>query len=205
MRPISGFERPAFQWLFVALSVTLILVTAGATWFGRRAMVAGAAAQTVAEGGRLERQHLEAQLARERSAREALALELERQRAGSDVAETGRVLPTLTLTPVTSRGPSPPAPTVVPQYATQVVELRLVFPAGAKPFARFEIVWRDWSSGTLVWSRGGLVPASVDGRPGVTAYVTGDVLRSGAYEIQLSGWTLDGRKEDAAAYEVAVK
>jgi hypothetical protein len=205
MRPISGFERPALQWLFVALSVALMLATAGAAWFARRAMAEGQAARTREEGGRLERQHLEAQLARERSAREALALQLGRVRAEGDSRDMGRGLPTLTLTPLAARGASPPAATVAPQHATQIVELRLVLPSGVTQHSRFEIMWRDWSTGTLVWSRGGLAPASVDGRPGVTAFVTGDVIRMGAYEIQWSGTTLEGRKEEVAAYELGVK
>lgn len=202
MRPVSGFERPAFQWAFVVLGVILIGVAGGSAWIARRASGAAHAARAAEESGRLERQHLEAELARERSARESLALELARARQGT--AASSRV-PTLTLVPLTTRSASPPDPSVTPRHAPEAIELRLVLPAAAKPYARFDVVWRDWSSGLLIWSRGGLAATDIDGRPGVTTWVPGDVLGVGAYEILLTGVTRAGGREDVAAYEVAVK
>lgn len=203
MRPISGFERPVIQWLFVALSVVLIAAAGGAAWMARRATASSEAARAAEESGRLERQQLDAQLARERSSREALSLELTRQRESGP--EPVRVVPTLTLTPLTTRGPLPPAPTATSQHATQLIELRLILPATDKKFTRFDVVLRDWSTGAVVWSRGGLAATRVDRQAMVTAFTTGDVFRPGAYELLLSAVTAEGQKAEVAAYEIAFK
>jgi hypothetical protein len=203
MRSISGFERPVVQWLFAGLSVLLIAVVGGAAWVARRANAEAAAARSMEEGGRLERQHLDAQLARERSAREALTLELSRAREG--IVEPARMMPTLTLEPLRMRGATPPEPTVATQHATQVIELRLRLPPMRAPITRFDITLRNWSSGDLVWSRGGLTSSTLDRRAMVAVFVTGDVFRPGAYELLLSGTTPEGQKADVAAYEVAFR
>jgi len=202
MRAISGFERPVIQWVFVLLSLLLILAAGAAAWVARRANGAAELARAAEEFGHFERQQLDAQLARERSAREALSLELARQREGG--AEPGRAIPTLTLTPVTTRGATPPPPTVTVQHATQVIELRLVLPSTGTRETAFDATLRDWSSGQVVWSRGGLTSSTIDRQLMVTTYVTGDLFRPGAYEVLLSGRMVEGPKE-LAAYEVAFK
>lgn len=205
MRPVSGFERPIVQWLFVALSIVLIVLAGGAAWVARQAKTSSDTLQASNDGARIERERLDAQLARERSSREALTLELERVRAGAAI-ETPRVLPTLTLTPLKARGPKPPEPSVAAQHMTQVIEVRLMLPPQAgKPPATFEVVMRDWSNGALIWSRGGLQASAVDGQRAVTAFITGDVLRPGVYELLLSGGDPAGQRTDVAAYEIAVK
>ncbi len=203
MRPVSGFERPIVQWLFVALGLLLIVVAGGAAWTARRANGEMAAARAAEEGLRLERNNLESQLARERSTREALTLELARAREDSTVP--ARVMPTLTLKPLAARGASPPEPTVSTQHATQIIELRLVLPAGARPYTRFEAVMREWTSGRLVWARGGLTPSTIDRQPMLTAFVTGDLFRAGPYEVRLSAIAADGDLATIASYEVAFK
>jgi hypothetical protein len=202
VRPISGFERPLVQWLFVGLSVILIAAAGGGAWAARRASVAADAALAAQLRGEHERQQLDAQLARERSSREALALELARQRESG--AEPIRVMPTLTLTPLTKRGATPPEPTVTVQHATQLIELRLILPATDKKYTRFEVALRDWSTGDAVWSRGALTASNIDRQAMVTTFVTGDVFRAGAYELLLSGVT-DGKKEEVASYEITFK
>src|SRR5687768_14276849 len=203
MRPISGFERPLIQWLFVLLSLCLMVAAGGAAWLARRANAAADLARSAEQAARFEGQQLDAQLARERSSREALSLELTRQREG--VADPTRVVPTLTLTPVTVRGATPPEPSVTTQHATQVIELRLVLPSTGKRFTRFDIALRDWSSGQVVWSRGGVSAATIHRQPMVTAYVTGELFRPGAYELLLSGQTPEGKKEEVASYEITFK
>lgn len=205
MRPVHGFDRPALQWLFVALAIVLIAVAATAAWHARRSAAAAARLEDVDGHARLENQRLDAQLARERSTREALALELSRLRAGGE-AELPRTMPTLTLTPSTDRGATPPAATVTAQHGTQVVELRLVLPPRSdKPYTRFEAVLREWTGGDTLWLRGGLVAATIDSRPTVTALITGDVLRAGAYEVIVSGISREGSKDEVATYEFSVK
>lgn len=204
MRPISGFERPVVQWLFVVLSVALIAAAGGAAWFGRRALGEANAARADAERGRLEDQQLDAQLSRERATREALTLELARQR--SDGAEPARVMPTLTLAPAETRGPKPPDPTVVAQHATQIIELRLLLPPRVeKRYARFEIVLRNWTGGDAIWSRGGLTATMIDRKLAVATFLTGDVLRPGSYELLVSATTMAGQREEVASYEISVK
>jgi hypothetical protein len=203
MRPISGFERPLIQWLFVLLSLCLMVAAGGAAWLARRANAAADLARSAEEGARFEGQQLDAQLARERSSREALSLELTRQREG--VADPIRVLPTLTLTPVTARGATPPEPSVTTQHATQVIELRLVLPSSGKRYRGFDIALRDWSSGQGVWSRGGLIATTIDRQSMVATYVTGELFRRGAYELLVSGQTPEGKKEEVASYEISFK
>jgi hypothetical protein len=203
MRSVSGLDRPVVQWLFVGLGVVLMGVAGGAAWMARQARAAGDAARAAEQIGRLERQQLDAQLARERATREALALELARTRAGG--AGPALLVPTLTLTPLEKRGPAPPEPTVSVQHATQIIELRLILPAPAASFSRFDVTLRDWSSGGLVWTRGGLRATPIDRRPAIAAFVTGDVFRAGAYELLVAGVGADGRRQDVASYEVAVK
>lgn len=193
------------QWLFVVLGVVLIAVAGGAAWHARRLAADSAALRTAEQEARLEAQRLDAQLARERSTREALALELSRLRAGGD-AELPQTMPTLTLTPSETRRATPPAPSVTAQHATQLIELRLLLPPRSeKQYARFEVVLRDWSGGDVAWSRGGIIAATVDGKTAATAFLTGDVMRAGSYELLLAGVTRDGKKEEVATYEVTVK
>ncbi len=203
MRPISGFERPVFQWVFVALSVILIGVAGGAAWVARRANANMAGARAAEDGMRLDRQNLEAQLAHERSAREALTLELARAR--EDSSQPARVMPTLTLTPLSARGAAPPEPTVSTQHATQIIELRLVLPPAAKAHTRFEAVLREWTSGNLVWARGGLTPSTIDRQSMLATFVTGDLFKTGPYEVLVSGVGTNGQKTEVASYEVAFR
>lgn len=199
MRPVSGFDRPVVQWLFVALGVALV-IAAAAEAIGLRRTAAQIEALRAADlNGRIERQQLEARVAREQAARESLSLELARA-GGRAVAPA---LATLTLTPLTKRGATPPAPTVAPPAPDQTIELRLVLDAGARGSAkRYAIALRRWSGGEVVWSRGGLSMTTVDGRLMVTARITGDVLTAGSYEIALSAGGSDNA--DVASYELSV-
>jgi hypothetical protein len=203
MRPVSGFERPVVQWLFVALSLVLIVAAGGTAWVARRANAAAGNARAAEETGRLERQQLDAQLARERSSREALTLELARARAAGE--QTSRAMPTLTLDPLPMRGATPPEPTIPTRHTTEVIELRLRLPPMRAPITRFEVTLRSWSGGAVLWMRGGLTASTVDRRPTVAVFVTGDVFPPGAYELLLSGTTPEGQKADVAAYEVSFK
>src|SRR5204863_3138445 len=108
MRPVSGFGRPVVQWLFVVLGLALIAVAAAEAAALLRARTVIGELRTADLNGRIEREQLEAHIARERAAREALSLELARRRgAGAAVTQ-----PTLTLSPLRKRGAQPPEPTV---------------------------------------------------------------------------------------------
>jgi len=202
MRPVSGLERPALQWLFVALGVALVVVAVGEAVGLRRARGQIAALRAADLNARIERQQLQARAAREGSAREALALEVGRLRAnGPGVSQ-----PTLTLSPLLKRGATPPEATVERPAENQVIQLRLVLPARRPPQATaYTVLVRSWSGGETIWSRSGLGLSTVDNRSMVTAFITGDVFAPGAYEIALSSTSAGNKTEDIAAYEIAVR
>jgi hypothetical protein len=202
MRPVSGFERPLFQWLYVALGVVLVLVAAGEAVGLRRLRGEIAILRASDLNGRIERGRVQGREARERSAREALALEVARLRGS---APSGATYPTLTLSPLAKRGGIPPSPTVEAPGETQLLQLRLQLPGGsAATVGSYAIAVRTWSGGEAIWSRGGLHASSIEGRAMVTALMTGDVLSPGAYEIALTSASPEGKTSDVAAYEVAV-
>jgi hypothetical protein len=202
MRPVSGFERPGLQWLFVGLGVVLVLAAAGEAVGLRRVRSQMNALRAADMSARIEREQLQTRAAREQSAREALSLEMGRLRAN----QPGVSQPTLTLSPLLKRGAKPPEPTVERPAENQAILMRLVLPAGPPPHASsYAVVVRTWSGGDTIWSRSGLSVSTVDHRPMVTAFVTGDVFAPGAYEIALSGTSASNKTEDIAAYEIAVR
>jgi len=203
MRPVSGFERPVVQWLFVALAIVLIAVAASEAFGLRRAHGEIEALRAARLESQVQREQLEGRVAHEQATREALALELTRSR-GSVPSNTGPAPPTLTLTPMTHRGAQPPAPTVTQPDAAQSIQLRLVMPRGrTTASARYTIAVRTWSGGETVWQRGGLTAFSIDGQSMVTAFVTGDVFTTGAYEVLLT--QVADTPVEVAAYEIAVR
>lgn len=204
MRPVSGFERPAIQWAFVLLSVILIAICAVGGVALRRTRAGHQALRVADLNGRLDRQALEMRFAREQSAREALSLEVSRLRGTALPA--GATVATLTLSPLKSRGTSPPEPTVDAPAAPVAIELRLLLPrAPDRGVKIYTVALRSWSGGEQIWSRGALTGTKVDGRPAVTAPITGDVLTAGAYEILLTAISADGKSSEVASYEVAVR
>jgi hypothetical protein len=200
MRPVSGFERPVVQWIFVALGVVLIAVVAAEAVALRRGRAQMESVRAARLDDRVQRDQLENRLAHERATREALTLELARVRGGASPAATQ---PTLTLTPLTRRGAQPPEATVAEPSPAQSIQLRLALPPGrVAPATRYTIAVRTWSGGEMLWHRSGLAGATVDGKPMVTTFVTGDVFAVGAYEVLL---TSSGEKSvEIASYEIAV-
>jgi hypothetical protein len=202
MRPVSGFERPGLQWLFIALGLVLIVIAAGEGVALLRARTQIAELRAADLNSRIEMDKLEARAAREQAARESLTLQLARQR-GAGVAVTQ---PTLTLSPLIKRGAQPPDPTVARPADHQSIQLRLLLPGHTEsPEAHFMIVIRTWSGGDPVWSRGGLTMTTVENKRMVTALITGDVFAPGAYEIALTRVVGGGSPTDVASYEVAIR
>jgi hypothetical protein len=203
MRPVSGFERPGLQWLFVVIAVVLVgLAAAEAVGLRRlRGQVETLRASDL--NGRIEREQLEAQVARERAAREAFSLEVARLRGGS---RAGASQPTLTLSPLTRQGATPPDPTVERPAENQAIQLRLLLPPGpAVRGSTYSVTVRAWSGGQTIWSRSGLAASTVEGRAMVSAFLTGDVFPPGAYEVALTTVSSDNKIADVAAYEIAVR
>ena len=156
MRPVSGFERPFVQWMFVALGALLVVVAA-AEAIGLRRLSGEIGVMRAADlNARLEQNRLEATAARERAAREALSLEVSRLRGGT---QSGASQPTLTLSPLARHGATPPDPTVERPADHQSIQLRLLLPRGvATSAAAHTVVIRSWSGGDTLWSRSGLQP-----------------------------------------------
>ena len=195
MRPISGFDRPAIQWLFALCGVALIaacVATAVALVRTRRAVEES---RREAMQARIDRDQVEASLARERSMREALGLELGRERT----AAVPQLPPTLTLAPVKNKSPRGPE-IAVPQTSAPLVELRLLLPRGA-PDGPFTVTARSWSTGEVAWTRAGLKAGVADEKPAIVLPITSDVLVPGPYEIVLAAGT---PPKEVTTYEMSV-
>jgi hypothetical protein len=206
MRPVGGFDRPAVQWIYVALGVVLIAVAAAEAVALRRARAQIESLHAADLNGRIEQERLQSRLAHEQATREALALELARVRAptGSGQGASAPTYPTLTLTPLTKRGAQPPEATVARPPAEQAILLRLVLPdRRLTPSTRYGVVVRTWSGGETIWQRGGVGASIIDGKPMVAAFVTGDVFGTGAYEVLLT--SMGEKPADVASYEIAVR
>jgi hypothetical protein len=202
MRPVSGFERPVLQWLFIALGIVLIAVAAAEGIALKRARAETATLRAADQHARIEIDKLSAEAARERAARESFSLQLARQRgAASPVTQ-----PTLTLSPLTKRAAQPPEPTVARPPDHQTIQLRLLLPGRTEsPNANYSIVIRSWTGGDTVWSRSGLTMTTVDNKRMVTALITGDVFAPGAYEVALTRIVAGSSPADVASYEVAIR
>jgi hypothetical protein len=201
MRPVSGFERPSLQWLFILFGVVLIAVAAAEAVALRRARSDLASLRAAELSTGVELDQVRADAARERAAREAFSLQLARERRGS----AAPTQPTLTLSPLLKRGAQPPDATVDKPAAEQSIQLRLLLAGGNEPAdARYTILIRTWSGGETVWSRSGLSIATIDNKRMVATFITGDVFAPGAYEIALT--RAAGEKVfDVASYEVAIR
>lgn len=201
MKPVTGLSRPGAQWALVVGTTVLIAVLWWAIVELREARTTARRAADEIETPQRERAALEADLARERATREALALELGRLRSaggGSDAAAPP--VPTLTLTPGTSPSGAAPESTVAAPAPAQAVELRLLLSTGAPKLERAQVVARDWSSGDVKWTITGRV-AVVEGRQMVRAFVTGEMLAAGTYEVQVRA----ERDETLAVYQVGIR
>lgn len=203
MRSVSGLDRPAVQWLFLALAVILMAIVGIEGIALRRARQQIDALRAADLNARIERQQIELRALQERSARESMAIQMERLRAsGASVAPQ----PTLTLTPLQTRDATPPEASIDTPPASDTIELRLLLPRAAPATARrFAIVLRDWSNGAMIWSRGGLDRSMADGKPAVIARMTADVLAAGAYEVLLTATGADNQPIEVASYEMAVR
>ena len=201
VRGISGLERPAIQWLFVGAGVTLLAVAVAAGVSLVRARRAVVLAVEQSQQVQRDRDQLDAALAHERATREALQLELGRERRG-EPPTAPPAPPTLTLQPVTTKSPTGPS-VAVPQPSVPLVEVRLQLPRGAAATqASYDITLRSWVSGDVLLTRHRLLPVTVDHLQAVAVRVPGDVFVPGQYELIL---TLTGPgAQEVATYEVAI-
>jgi hypothetical protein len=108
----------------------------------------------------------------------------------------------LTLEPLRRREPTPPPATMSALAPAQILELRLVLPSGTNRTREpYEVTVRDWVSGQVRLTRGGLRSASLDGdRHAVRAYVAGEVFAAGSHEV-----ILKSVEREIATYEITVK
>ena len=194
MRPISGFDRPAVQWIFALCGIALIAACAATGVALVRMRRTAEEARRAALQAQIDRDQVEAGLARERSTRESLTLQLGKERSAARVPT-----PTLTLSPVTAKSTRGPE-IAVPQTDSPVVELRLLLPRGA-PAGPFTVTARSWTTGEVAWVRAGLTAGVADRRPAIVIPITSDVLAPGPYEFVL---TAGAPPKPIVTYEVAV-
>lgn len=176
------------QWLFLALSIGIVLLAAGVL---KRDRAIDATVRQLREDLKEEaaRQFdLERQLARERSARQAFEIGLGRERAANS-------LPGIPLEPGLDRSGQPAQEIRIPPDATRV---QLVLPLKGKRYDRYRVAIRPWAGGDEVWVHA-MLHADID--PGrLFVAVPLDAVPPGAYELSLSGIAPDGRREQVATF-----
>ena len=195
MRPISGLDRPLIQWIFALCGIALIAACAATGVALVRMRRSVEEARRDAMQARIDREQVEASLARERSTREAVMLQLGKERSAAAPAST----PTLTLSPVLKKSPRGPE-IAVPQTSAPVVDLRLLLPKGA-PAGPFTVTARSWNTGEIEWVRAALPAGAADKKPAVVLAITSDVLVPGQHEFVL---TAGSPPVNVTTYEVAV-
>jgi hypothetical protein len=200
MKPVPGLSRFGAQWALVVGAVVLIAVLWWALLELRASRGAQRALTESVERVHRERSALEADLARERATREALALEIARLRSAGGTSAAVPQVPTLTLTPGAPAGGAAPETAITAPAPERTVELRLVLPASAPRLEHASIVARDWSTGGGRWTITGRAAVG-EGRRLVRAFVTGEMLAAGSYEILLRG---DG-DETVAVYGMGIR
>ena len=200
MRAVRGAEKPVVQWVFLALAIVLTVLVAALSVAVLRLNGMVRELRTAHLEERTTRDQLEARLAREQSTREALSLEFGRLRGGqSSAAAQGP--PTLTLQPLRGREATPPPPTMSAPAPAQMIELRLVLPAGANPkLTTYELTVRDWVTGQVRLTRGAARTVAVERGHAVSAYVPGDVFAAGSHEV-----ILKSPQSEIAVYEITIK
>ena len=204
MRPVPGLERPLLQWLLVGASVLLAFVVAAETLSLQRVKARTEALHAAGLNERLEREELAMRFTREQAAREALSLEVARLRGAAPAGGAGAP-PTLTLSPRVKAAATPPEPTLDQPDPNQPIALRLVLTGAVDARRTYAVTLRGWSGGPMLWMRGGLAPATIEGRPMILTNITGDLLRSGAYEVGLAAQDGESGSPSVAAYEIAVR
>lgn len=206
MRAVKGLDRPAVQWMVIAASVLLAALLAAATLSVRDRTTRIEDLLESHGACRSDLEVLEAQLSKERAAREAFSLELARVRAqqGSGDAAS-QDTPTLTLVPPAERGPVPPDARAAAPARAQAIQLRLVLPADVVvDEGGFRIAARDWATGRALWSTVRGTTGTVDGRRALIAHVTGEMLGPGSYELTVTAGASADTPEPIAVYEVTV-
>jgi hypothetical protein len=207
---MRGFERPRVQWMVIGLCGVLTVMLTAATVRMRTLQDLLRKADQVIGVNEKQRQTLERDLAREQSAREALAVELARVRSGSASTAGGGpgagTRSTLTVDPLVKRSGSPPEKNIDAQTPDTIVELRLLLPEKTRTgLKELQITARDWSTGSVRWSIATVRIASATGRRAALAYVTGEMLAPGAYEFVLAPVGEGGPQPDPiAAYELGI-
>jgi hypothetical protein len=73
MRPVSGFERPLMQWLFVGIGAVLVAAALAEAVALRRVRAELTDVQGANAAARIERDETQIKLTHERSAREELS------------------------------------------------------------------------------------------------------------------------------------
>lgn len=197
LRHVPGLERPAFQWALLFLC--LVLCALGA-WSAIRIRVLRSqlgtlqAALLVAER---RQDDLERQLARERAAREALAIGLERERAASERGKP--IVPAFTLTPGLSRSGVPEQKLSV---SSDAMAVRLELVTELRPGRTYRVGVVPFSGGEELWSHARVRPRTA--RAPVVVIIPAEILVPGWYALALTTADASGRREEAGTYAFEV-
>lgn len=190
---VPGLDRPIVQWIVFLLCVALVAL--GVMSAGRiralRAQIGTLNADArVAER---RREELERQLAREQSAREALAIGLTRERAASEQVKP--VVPAFTLTPGLSRSGIPEQKLAVPADAA-AVQLELV--TARRPGRTYRVGVVPFAGGDELWSHARIRPRTP--RAPVVVIIPAEILVPGRYGLALTTVDAGGKREEAGTY-----
>lgn len=192
IKGIPGAERPLVQWSLVLLCVAIVALAAGLVQRERDARGTITQMKKDLDAAAKVQLQLERQIARERSAREAFEIGLGRERAANNPQG-------ISLLPGLDPSGHPKQQLRIPPDMSRV---QLVLPLGSKRYDRYRAAIRPWSGGDELWVHA-MLRADVDPKRLFVA-VPLDVLPRGSYELSLSGWTTDGRREDVATFTFEV-
>jgi hypothetical protein len=190
---VRGLERPLLQWGVLLLCVVLIALGA---WSIVRVRALRSQIGTLGAAARVaERrtEELDRELARERAAREAFALGLQRERAANEKEQAA--VAAFTLTPGLPSSGVPDQRLVLPP-GIAAAQIELVTPRRAPQTYRVGV--RPFSGGEELWSHARLRPRTRDSP--LLVIVPSEVLAPGRYELTLSVTDAAGRRQEAGTY-----
>jgi hypothetical protein len=191
--PIRGLDRPIVQWSLLVLCVSL---TTLGIWSVVRIRAVGARVRTLEAAVQIaERraEELDRQLARERAAREAFAIGLQRERAAN--AREKAAIVSFRLTPGLAFSGVPDQQVTIPADAV-AVQVELVTARRARRTYRVGI--RPITGGEELWTHARLRTRTSDAP--LLVIVPPEILTPGAYELTLATVDNGGRREEAGVY-----
>lgn len=182
---MPGGDRPLVQWMLVVSAIVVVVLAVLLMSRGRQRLATITRLhQTVGEL-QAQQEELDRQLARERSAREAFQIGLDRKRAAAAVT-------VVALEP----GFDPHAP-LQQVRVTGLSRLAVALPLAAA-HERYRVVLRSFTTGEELWAHARL-RAEPDHRQ-LLVPLPVELLEPGSYELVLSGSEPTGERPDAGVF-----